>query len=163
MIVTGNQRFYVLGCYIPPNGLFTLSQVEQALNKCPKGHTPLLIGDLNVNLCTPQDKRDDQIAEVVEDVYGLTDLSKYFRQQFCSHTRGRWMWRMRRSRGWVTFLCDYFLGQATNHRKFCSICLRHPFNHISDHRAIITKTCMGSATKMTAYCKRMAKFPIKNP
>jgi hypothetical protein len=50
VIVMGSQCFYVVGCYIPPNDLCTLPQVKQALNKCPKGHTPLLIGDLNVNL-----------------------------------------------------------------------------------------------------------------
>ena len=39
-IVTGSHSFYVLGCYIPPTNLSTLPQVKQALNKCPKGHTP---------------------------------------------------------------------------------------------------------------------------
>jgi hypothetical protein len=67
VIVMGSKRFYVVGYYIPPNDLCTLPQVKQALNECPKGHTPLLIVDLNVNLCAPQDKRDEQIAEVVED------------------------------------------------------------------------------------------------
>jgi hypothetical protein len=163
VIETGSQRFYVVGCYMPPNDLRTLPQVEQALNECPKGHAPLLIGDLNVNLCAPRDERDERIDEVVEDVCGLTDLSKHFRQRFRGHTRGRWTWRMRRGSRWVTSQCDYFLDRATDHRKFCSVCLRHPFNHISDHRAIITKICVGSSTKMTAYRKRMAKIPIKLP
>jgi hypothetical protein len=98
VIVTGSQRFYAVGCYIPPTNLSTLPQVKQALNECPQGHTPLLIGDLNVNLCAPRDERDEQIAEVVEDVCGLTDLSKHFCQRSHGHTRGRWMWRMRRGR-----------------------------------------------------------------
>jgi hypothetical protein len=57
-----------VGCYIPPNNLSTLATIEQAWNKCPRGHTPILIGDLNVNLHSPRDERDKQIAEVVEDV-----------------------------------------------------------------------------------------------
>jgi hypothetical protein len=73
VIVMGSQHFYVVGCYIPPNNLCTLPQVKQALNKCPKGHTPLFIGDLNVNLHAPWDERDEQIAEVVEDLCGLTN------------------------------------------------------------------------------------------
>jgi hypothetical protein len=36
-----SQHVHVVGCYIPPNNLHTLPQVEQALNECPKGHTPL--------------------------------------------------------------------------------------------------------------------------
>jgi hypothetical protein len=78
VVVTGSQHFYAVGCYIPPTNLSTLPQVEQALNKCPKGHTPLLIGDLNVNLCAPRDGREERITEVVEDICGLTDLSKHF-------------------------------------------------------------------------------------
>jgi hypothetical protein len=80
VIVTGSQSFYVVGCYIPPNNLCTLPQVKQALDKCPKGHTPLLIRDLNIDLCAPWDMRDERIAEEIEDVCGLTDLSKHFHQ-----------------------------------------------------------------------------------
>jgi hypothetical protein len=98
VIVMGSQRFYTVRCYIPPTNLSTLPQVEQALNECPQGHTPLLIGDLNINLCAPRNERDEQIAEGVEDVCGLTNLSKQFCQQSRSHTRGRWTWRMRRGR-----------------------------------------------------------------
>jgi hypothetical protein len=159
----GSQRFYAVGCYILPTNLSTLPQVKQALNKCPQGHTPLLIGDLNVNLCAPRDERDEQIAEVVEDVCGLTDLSKHFCQQSRGHTRGRWMWRMRRGRRWVTSQCDYFLGQATNRSKYCSIRLCTPYNHVSDHQLIITTIRAGNAAKMTAYRERLAKFPVKLP
>ncbi len=163
VVVTGNQCFYVLGCYIPPTNLSTLPQVEQALNKCLQGHTPHLIGDLNVNLCAPRDERDKRIAEVVEDVCGLINLSKHFLQQSRGQTQGRWTWRMRRGSRWVTSQCEYFLGRATNHRKFCSVCLHTPYNHNSDHQAILTKICVGSATKITAYWKRLAKFPVKLP
>jgi hypothetical protein len=163
VVVTRSQCFYVVGCYILPTNLSTLPQVEQTLNECLKGHTPLLIGDLNINLCAPRDGRDEMIAEVVKDVCGLTNLSKHFLQHSCGHTRGRWTWRMRRGRRWVTSQCDYFLGWATDRRKFCSIRLRTPYNHVSDHRAIITKIRVGSTTKMTAYWKQLAKFPIRLP
>ncbi len=78
--VMGSQHFYAVGFYIPPNNLRTLPQVKQALGKCVKVHTPLLFEDLNINLCAPRDERDEQTAEVVEDVCGLTNLSKHFRQ-----------------------------------------------------------------------------------
>jgi hypothetical protein len=86
VIVMWSQHFYTMGYYIPPDDLCTLPQVEQAHN-CPEGHTPLLFGDLNVNLCAPRDERDEHIAEVVDDV---------------TNTQGRWTWRMRRGRRWVT-------------------------------------------------------------
>ena len=90
VIVTGSQRFYIVECYILPTNLNTLPQVKQALNECPKGHTPLLIGDLNIKFRTPRDERDERITEVAEDVCGLTNLFKHFRQQSRGHTQGRW-------------------------------------------------------------------------
>ena len=65
VIVTGGQRFYALGCYILPNNLSTLPIIVQAWNKCPSGHTPIFLGNLNVNLHAPRDDRDKQIAKVV--------------------------------------------------------------------------------------------------
>ena len=154
VIVTGSQRFCVVGCYIPPTNLSTLPQVKQTLIECSKGHIPLLLGDLNVNLRAPR---------VVEDVVGVTNLSTHSCQQSCGHTQGRWMWRITRGRRWVTSQCDYFLGRATNRRKFPSVRLCIPYNHNSDHCAIIAKICAGSVTKMTTYCKQMARFPIALP
>jgi hypothetical protein len=112
---------------------------------------------------SPWDERDEKIAKVVEDVMGLTNLSQHFHQRSHDSVRGRWMWRMRRGRRWISSQCDYFLGRATNCRKYYSIWLRIPNHHNSDHRAIVANIRMGSVTKMAAYRKRMAKFPIKLP
>ncbi len=122
---------------------------------------PLLLGDMNVNLRSPRDERDEQIAKVVEDMMGLTDLSRHFRQQSRGSVRGRWTCRMRRGRRWISSQCDYVLGRATDHGKYCSVRLRTPQYHDSDHRAIITNICAGSATRMAAYWKWMAEFPLK--
>jgi hypothetical protein len=163
VLATGNTRFFAVGCYIPPNDLSTLTTIEQAWNECPRGHTPILLGNLNVNLHSPRDERDKQIAELVEDVMGLTDLSRHFLQRSRGSVRGRWTWWMRRGRRWVSSECDYVLGRATDRGKYCSVCLRTPQQHDSDNRAIITDIRVGSATRMAAYRKRMAKFPLKLP
>jgi hypothetical protein len=126
VLVTGSCQFFAVGCYIPPNNLSTLTTIEQAWNKCPRRHIPLLLGNLNVNLHSPRDERDKQIAKVVEDVMGLTDLSQHFRQQSRGSVRGRWTWRMRRGKRWISSQCDYVLGRVTNRRKYCSIRLRTP-------------------------------------
>ena len=94
---------------------------------------------------------------------GLTDLSRHFLHRSRGSVRGRWTWRMRRGRRWVTSQCDYVLGRATDRRKYCSVCLRTPLHHDSDHRAIIINIRAGSATRMAAYRKRMAKFSLKLP
>ncbi len=94
---------------------------------------------------------------------GLTNLSRHFQQRSRGSMRGRWTWQMRRGRRWVSSQCDYVLGRATDRGKYCSVCLRTPQHHNSDHRAIITNICAGSATRMAAYRKRIAKFPLKLP
>ena len=98
MIVMGGQQLCAVGCYILPNNLNMLPHIVQALNECPLGHTPILLGNLKVNLRAPRDNRDKQIAKTVEDVMGLCDLSKHFLQRSHGMTQGRWMWRMRRDR-----------------------------------------------------------------
>jgi hypothetical protein len=56
VVVTGVERYYAVGCYIPPNNLTTLTHVERAWNNCHKGHIPILLGDLNINLVSPRNE-----------------------------------------------------------------------------------------------------------
>ena len=163
VLVMGSCQFYAVGCYIPPNNLSTATTIEKAWNECPRRHVSLLLGNLNVNLRSPRDKRDKQIAEVVEDVIGLTDLSRHFQQHSCGSVRGRWTWRMRRGRRWVSSQCDYVLGRATDCGKYRSVRLRTPQHHDLDHCAIITNIRAGSGMRMATYRKRIAKFPLKLP
>ena len=94
-LVSGATRYYIVGCYIPPNNLTTLTHIEQAWMACPKGCLPIMLGDLNVNLAAPRDKPDKTIAEQV-DAMNLVDMSSRFRQRRGKNSHGRWTWRMRR-------------------------------------------------------------------
>ncbi len=55
-VVSGGKRYCTVGCYIPPTNLMTLTHFEAAWNECPKGHTPILLGDLNIKLAFQQNK-----------------------------------------------------------------------------------------------------------
>ena len=57
VIVMGSQCFYIVECYIPPTNLNILTQVKQALNKCLKGRTPLLLG-ISTSICVPLGMRE---------------------------------------------------------------------------------------------------------
>ena len=66
-LVTGQDRFYIVGAYIPPSDLNALEEVAKAWQQCPKGCLPMLVGDLNVDLDnTPADERGMTIAEQVD-------------------------------------------------------------------------------------------------
>jgi hypothetical protein len=81
LLVPGDTRYYTVGCHIPPNKLTTLTHIKQAWMACPKGCLPIVLGDLNVNLAAPRDKRDETIAEQV-DTMNLVDMSSRFRQRW---------------------------------------------------------------------------------
>ncbi len=80
-----NVRFFVVGCYIPPSNLETLTDVKRAWQACPTGVHPLLVGDMIFNFCAPCMGREEAIAEQVE-AMGLVDMSKHFYQR-----SGKWL------------------------------------------------------------------------
>ncbi len=108
-----NDQFFVVGCYIPPSDLQTLTDVEQAWQACPAGARPLLVVDLNFNFCAPRTERKEMIAEQV-DAMDLADMSRHFYQRTRRWLQGRWTWRMRREGRWISSQCDYFFGRETD-------------------------------------------------
>jgi hypothetical protein len=94
----------------------------------------------------------------------LIDMSNHFRQWRGTRSQGRWTWRMRRGRWWVSSQCDYVLGGATNLGQWIPrISVRTPFCHDSDHRAIVAEICTGGGREMAKYRKRYRCFPLKIP
>jgi hypothetical protein len=163
VVVLGGERYYAVGCYIPPTNLTTLEHVEAAWIECPKRHIPILLGNLNIKLASPRNERDELIAKHVGDVMGLLDVYRHFRQRHRIRARGHWTWRMRRGGRCVSSQCDYFLRREINRRRFCNISLRMPSHHDSDHCVIIAKFYSGDEKKMKAYRQRRHHFPIKLP
>jgi hypothetical protein len=76
-LVTSAAIYYIVGCYIPPNELTTLTHVEQAWMACPKGCLPIMLGDLNANLAAMRDVRDETIAKQVDNM-NLIDMPRHF-------------------------------------------------------------------------------------
>ena len=59
MIMLGAIQWYVLGSYMPPNDVPTVYCMDQALKSAPEGLEIILMGDLNVQLKEPSDKREE--------------------------------------------------------------------------------------------------------
>lgn len=124
-------RFYVVGCYIPPEDLTTLEHVKNALAQRPGGCKPLLVGNLNVDLECPRDERDKEVAEECS-VHDFGCMSRHFRQR---HVK------------WVASKPDYFLACKGDKECFKSVAIRQPRYHDSDHRAIIAHFRWGKRRK----------------
>jgi hypothetical protein len=116
-LMMGACQFYIVGCYIPPSDLKTLTRINKAWSECPRGAHPILVGNLNINLRAARTEREETIPEHVE-IMGLGDMSRHFCHCLGKQLRGRWTWRMRRGGRWISSQCDYFLGRETDRRRF---------------------------------------------
>ncbi len=80
-LVTGNERFYVMGIYIPPNCTLGVDDLRVAWEACPA--TPLIVKDLNIWFEDPANYRADTIVNLLEEI-NTTNLSLNFLPQRCS-------------------------------------------------------------------------------
>jgi hypothetical protein len=91
-----------MGCYIPPSDLETLSCIDKAWHKCPKGAHPILVGNLNLNLHALHMEREEMNAKQV-DAMDLVNMSRHFCQSLGNRFWGRWTWWMRRKGRYISF------------------------------------------------------------
>jgi hypothetical protein len=162
-LVLGATRWYIMGCYILPTNLTTLRYVNEVWRACPKGCFPILLGDLNVNLAALCNEHNDTIAEQV-DAMALINMSSHFCQRRGRRSRGRWTWRMRRGRRWVSSQGDYILGRETNlGRWFLHVSVQTPFCHESNHCSFVAEICAGGGREMAKYQKWYHRFPLEIP
>jgi hypothetical protein len=131
----GDVRFYIVVCYIPPSNLETLVDINKAWRTCPTGVHPIVVGNLNINLCAPRMESKETIAKQVN-ATDLIDLFRHFYQCLGTWLWGWWTWQMRREGRWVCFQCNYFLGRETNCRRFQHVSVQMPC-YYSNHCALV--------------------------
>ena len=61
-LVTGDERYYCMGVYIPPNDIMGVEDLRSAWDACPDGCIPIILGDLNINFQDPHDEREEQMS-----------------------------------------------------------------------------------------------------
>ncbi len=95
-LVTGYKRFYVMGIYIPPNDTTGVDALWQAWEACPADCVPLVMGDLNVDFEHPHNAREEDIADLLDEI-NLVDSSCKFRLRRCrmQSTKQQLTWRQK--------------------------------------------------------------------
>jgi hypothetical protein len=111
-LVTGYERFYVMGIYIPPNNTTGVDALWEAWNACPDSCAPIVMGDLNINFEHPRNKREEAIANLLDEI-NLVDLSCKFclRRCWSQSARRRWTWRQKRMGRWHHPQPDYIMAR----------------------------------------------------
>jgi hypothetical protein len=159
-LVTGEERFFVLGAYIPPADTTGVDDLRAAWAACPENCKPILMGDLNIDLRNPRTEREEIIADFLDDI-NVVDLSRKFVQRM-GRRQGlgaRWSWRQRRGGRWYQSQPDYFLARERDVALFRNVTFRRPRVHDSDHRAVVASISRGWKGRLKKYRRRRQKFP----
>jgi hypothetical protein len=77
-LMMGDEQICIMGTYIPPNCTRGMEDFWQAAEACPVGCKLLVMGDLNVNVGFPHDKREEVIVNLLNKLC-LVDLSHGYR------------------------------------------------------------------------------------
>ena len=114
--MTGARRWYIVGCYLSPDGTSTIEWVVEALRERPTGAELLVAGNMNINLAEPEGDRGEENIAATLATEGLEDMAAHFlprRRRWCRDGR---TWSMIREGREVRSRTDYILG--TDHCLF---------------------------------------------
>ena len=76
-VTTGDERFYVIGVYIPPDCNKGVDHLWGAWEACPQDCKPIILGDLNINFGFPRDEQEEVIVNLLDEI-NLVDTSRRF-------------------------------------------------------------------------------------
>ena len=157
ILTPGARQWYVVGSYVPPNGVPAVHHVEQALRVTPKGVEMVLMGDLNVQLGNPHGKHEEELAAAL--VYrGLVNIIDHFMPQRRYMGTGSWAWCMQME-GWqVTGRGEYSLFIDRNN--FTNAGMQES-RHGTDHRMTLTVLRGYEALRNRRYRKGRTCWPIR--
>ena len=111
-LTTGDERFYVIGIYVPPNCSKGVDNLRNAWDACPLGCKPIILGDLNINFGFPRDEREEVIMDLLDEI-NLIDMSRRFpRTPRRATTRALWTWSQKRRGTRYYTQPDYFMARA---------------------------------------------------
>ena len=121
-LVTGDERFYCIGIYLPPADTMGVEDLRAAWEACPEGCMPLVLGDLNVNFSEPRDERDEVIRDLIDDI-DLVDPSRRYapRRPRRQSTRARWTWRQKREGKLHYSQPDYVMVRDRDCKRFRNV------------------------------------------
>jgi hypothetical protein len=163
-LVTGYERFYVMGIYIPPNNTTGVDGLWAAWNACPDGCAPIVMGDLNTSFEHPRNEREEAIANLLDEI-NLVDSSCKFclRQCWLQSARRRWTWQQKQTGTWHHSQPDYIMAREGDIWYFRKVAFSSPLVHDSDHRAVVATFHVRKTHRLTAYRRCRQCLPLWLP
>jgi len=156
-IVSGNKRYGIVGAYIPPKDSTTSVHVTAALDRfASRRRQVILVGDLNINLDSPESERDVEIAQLLANA-GLRDMHHHFK----TGRRRSSTWHQKRNEEIVWSRPDYFLG--TDRRIIRKYKIRDPRHFVTDHKLVCGYLISNELKENKNYLKGRTLFPHRTP
>jgi hypothetical protein len=82
-LVTGEERYFVMGAYIPPPDTTGVDDLRVAWAARPTNCKPLLLGDLNIDFRAPRTEREEIIVDFLNKINVVDTLCKYIQRTCC--------------------------------------------------------------------------------
>ena len=109
-LVSGGQRWYIVGCYLAPDNSLTTEDVVAFIIQRPQGATLLVDGDFNNDLAAPEGWAQEKEIVAALAVTEMEDMSAYFLPHNKSWLKDIKTWFMRRGVWEVRSQTYYILG-----------------------------------------------------
>jgi hypothetical protein len=154
VLVSGEQRWLIMGAYIPPSetNASTLDYISEAAESY--GHPLILLGDLNFDFDNVKDERHAATAGMVASL-GVTDTIPHFRQRKWRDTT---TWRMPHRDNYIYSRCDYILTENVN--CFQNVSTITPRHFTSDHLLVKSDLSLLSPHRNPGYEKTRRRYPL---
>jgi len=163
-LTTGDDRYYVIEIYVPPDCSEGVHDLRGAWNACPQGCKPIVLGDFNINFGYPRDEREEIIVDLLDEI-NLIDSSRRFLLQTPrrASTRARWTWSQKRRGTRYYTQPDYIMARPGDICQFKGVGFRSPRFLHSDHRAVVANIRVGRKGRLKNYRRACQKFPLSLP
>jgi hypothetical protein len=124
-LVTEEEQYFVMGAYIPPTDTTGVDGLRVAWAARPTNCKPLLLGDLNIDFRTPQTKREEIIADFLDEINVVDTLRKYIQRKGRQQGPGaQWTWQQRRGGWWYHSQPDYIMAREEDTKAFRNAAFR---------------------------------------
>ena len=133
-VVTGERRWYIIGCYLAPKYSDTIERVVAALGDKLRGTALLVAGDLNTDLGDTENERSGSEIAAAMTESGVEDMTAHFLPRKRKWGRELRTWSMVREGKVVRSRTDYLLG--TDKSLFRNVSVRDP-RHNTDHFMVV--------------------------
>jgi hypothetical protein len=161
-LVTGEERYFVMGAYIPPADTTGVDDLRTAWAARPTNCKPLLLGDFNINFQNPQTEQEEIIADFLDKINVVDTSRKFIQRKGRRQGPGaRWTWQQLRGGRWYHSQPDYVMAREVDTKAFWSVGFRQPRFHDSDHRAVVANIMRGRKGRLKKYRRSRQKFPLQ--